>query len=94
MESQIELFKSAGGQEIQKDQPKDNDTPTVNGVLKYEMIYLPEKAKMQEVTRVAQLEQRLARLENVIGVHDDKLDKFTQVIRAHFFILNIFSNWR
>ncbi|KAK0097847.1 hypothetical protein PV326_013242 [Microctonus aethiopoides] len=82
LESQIELFKNAGGQEIQKDQPKDNDTPTVNGVLKYEMIYLPEKAKMQEVTRVAQLEQRLARLENVIGVHDDKLDKFTQNLKS------------
>ncbi|KAK0174692.1 hypothetical protein PV327_010430 [Microctonus hyperodae] len=82
LESQIELFKSAGGQEIKKEQPKDSDTPTVNGVLKYEMIYLPERAKMQEVTRVAQLEQRLARLENVIGVHDDKLDKFTQNLKS------------
>lgn len=82
LESQIEQFKSVGSQDKQIEQLKDNTAPTSTGVLKYEMIYLPEKAKMQKVTRIAQLEQRLTQLENVIGMSDDKLVKFTQNLKS------------
>lgn len=43
------------------------------------MMYLPEKARMQEAARIAQLEQRLCCLENIIGTSNDKLSKFSQV---------------
>lgn len=48
-------------------------------VLKYQMTYLPEKARMQEAARIALLEQRLCTLESVIGTTSDKLSKFSQV---------------
>lgn len=50
-----------------------------SGVLKYQMMYLPEKARMHEAARIAQLEQRLCCLENLIGTSNDKLSKFSQV---------------
>lgn len=43
------------------------------------MMYLPEKARMQEAARIALLEQRLCNLESVIGTTTDKLSKFSQV---------------
>lgn len=46
------------------------------------MIYLPERARMQETARIAQLEQRLARLEGVVGSGDDKLAKFTPNLKT------------
>ncbi|EFN86317.1 Probable dynactin subunit 2 [Harpegnathos saltator] len=52
------------------------------GILKYQMMYLPEKARMQEVARVAQLEQRLCCLENLIGTSNDKLSKFSQYLKS------------
>lgn len=46
------------------------------------MVYLPERSRMQETARVAQLEHRLARLEGVVGTSDDKLAKFTQNLKS------------
>lgn len=80
MQCQIELFKSVGVDKKSIDKSTEKTDGKSTGMMKYEMMYLPEKAKMQEAARVAQLEQRLARLESVIGTSDDKLAKFTQVI--------------
>lgn len=55
------------------------DESVEHGVLKYQMMYFPEKARMQEAARIAQLEQRLCCLENLIGTSNDKLSKFSQV---------------
>lgn len=82
--TQIELFKNAGssgteGDEVSVKKEHDSSEP---GFLKYEMMYLPEKARLQEVQRIAHLEQRLARLENVIGTSNDKLAKFTQSLKT------------
>jgi len=76
--SQIELFKqtSVPSSKI----PEKNASESVEpGVLKYQMMYFPEKARMQEAARIAQLEQRLCCLENLIGTSNDKLSKFSQV---------------
>jgi dynactin 2 len=62
-----------------KSEGKKTDESVEPGVLKYQMMYLPEKARMQEAARVAQLEQRLCCLENIIGTSNDKLSKFSQV---------------
>ncbi|KAF7988963.1 hypothetical protein HCN44_007273 [Aphidius gifuensis] len=85
LKSQIEQFKHAG---IKDNNNEKNEKPEVindncqNGVMKYEMLYLPEKSRMQEVARVAQLEQRLAKLENLLGSSDEKLAKFTQNLKS------------
>lgn len=79
LETQIEQFKSASIPEKGGDAtPKEADG--TNGFLKYEMMYLPEKARMHQVARVSNLAQRLAKLEGIIGANDDKLSKFTQVL--------------
>jgi len=76
--SQIELFKQTSVVPSSKSENKTDDS-IESGVLKYQMMYLPEKARMQEAARVAQLEQRLCCLENLIGTSNDKLSKFSQV---------------
>lgn len=80
MISQIESFKQTN---VPTSKPSSEDAKvgetTEPGVLKYQMMYLPEKARMQEAARVAQLEQRLCCLENLIGTSNDKLSKFSQV---------------
>lgn len=54
------------------------------------MMYLPEKARMQEAARIALLEQRLCNLESVIGTTSDKLSKFSQVCSTmNFYIIII-----
>lgn len=64
-----------------------DDASGESGVLKYQMMYLPEKARMQEAARIAQLEQRLCSLENLVGTSNEKLSKFSQVgiiiVRSH-----------
>lgn len=80
MISQIELFKQTS---IPSSKLSSEDTEAgesvEHGVLKYQMMYFPEKARMQEAARIAQLEQRLCCLENLIGTSNDKLSKFSQV---------------
>lgn len=58
---------------------KKTDESVEHGILKYQMMYFPEKARMQEAARIAQLEQRLCCLENLLGTSNDKLSKFSQV---------------
>ncbi|XP_034948789.1 dynactin subunit 2 [Chelonus insularis] len=79
---QIEEFKSIGSAEKSSDKPENLPEEKATGFLKYEMMFYPEKAKMQEAARVAQLEQRLARLEHVIGTNDDKFAKFSQNLKS------------
>jgi dynactin-2 len=62
------------------------------GVLKYQMMYFPEKARMQEAARIAQLEQRLCCLENLIGTSNDKLSKFSQVRVYNFSYMHMHVN--
>ncbi|EZA62423.1 hypothetical protein DMN91_003632 [Ooceraea biroi] len=81
--SQIELFKqtSVPSSKSSAESKKAAD-PLEPGVLKYQMMYLPEKARMQEAARIAQLEQRLCCLENLIGTSNDKLSKFSQNLKS------------
>lgn len=79
MISQIELFKQANMPPSKLSEDKKTDESVESGVLKYQMMYFPEKARMQEAARIAQLEQRLCCLENLIGTSNDKLSKFSQV---------------
>lgn len=79
--SQIELFKqSVPPSELSES--KKTDESNEPGVLKYQMMYLPEKARMQEAARIAQLEQRLCCLENIVGTSNDKLSKFSQNLKS------------
>jgi len=77
--SQIELFKQTSAPLFKSSESEKTDESVEPGVLKYQMMYLPEKARMQEATRIAQLEQRLCCLENIIGTSNDRLSKFSQV---------------
>ncbi|XP_012233285.1 dynactin subunit 2 [Linepithema humile] len=79
--SQIELFKqtSVPSSKIAEKKTSESVEP---GVLKYQMMYFPEKARMQEAARIAQLEQRLCCLENLIGTSNDKLSKFSQNLKC------------
>lgn len=79
MVSQIELFKQTSVPPAKSSDSKKTDELIEPGILKYQMMYLPEKARMQEAARIAQLEQRLCCLENIVGTNNDKLSKFSQV---------------
>jgi dynactin-2 len=88
--SQIELFKQTSIVPLSKSSSESKTDDSVeSGVLKYQMMYLPEKARMQETARVAQLEQRLCCLENLIGTSNDKLSKFSQV----GFVISLISTY-
>ncbi|KAG6795671.1 dynactin subunit 2 [Apis mellifera caucasica] len=85
--SQIEAFKQTSILTSDTDSKmqniKDDKTnKTEPGVLKYQMMYLPEKARMQEAARIALLEQRLCNLESIIGTTSDKLSKFSQNLKS------------
>ncbi|CAL7946875.1 unnamed protein product [Xylocopa violacea] len=82
--SQIEAFKQTNilTSETDSKAQSTKDDKTEPGVLKYQMMYLPEKARMQEAARIALLEQRLCNLESVIGTTSDKLSKFSQNLRG------------
>ncbi|KYN08367.1 PREDICTED: dynactin subunit 2 isoform X2 [Cyphomyrmex costatus] len=80
--SQIELFKQTGMPPTKSSESKKTDESIEPGILKYQMMYLPEKARMQEAARIAQLEQRLYCLENIIGTSNDKLSKFSQNLKC------------
>lgn len=83
--SQIEAFKQTNipaSQPDSKEQSMKTDKTAEPGVLKYQMMYLPEKARMQEAARIALLEQRLCNLESVIGTATDKLDKFSRNLKC------------
>lgn len=97
MISQIEAFKQTSILTSDTDSKvqniKDDKTnKTEPGVLKYQMMYLPEKARMQEAARIALLEQRLCNLESIIGTTSDKLSKFSQVYNVIIFYIIIVIN--
>lgn len=80
--SQIEAFKQTNipaSQSDSKEQGMKTDKAAEPGILKYQMMYLPEKARMQEAARITLLEQRLCNLESVIGT---VTDKFSQNIKC------------
>ncbi|XP_043254648.1 dynactin subunit 2 [Colletes gigas] len=83
--SQIEAFKQTSiptsESDLEAQSTKGDKTIELN-VLKYQMTYLPEKARMQEAARIALLEQRLCNLESVIGASNDKLAKFSQNLKC------------
>ncbi|XP_026672916.1 dynactin subunit 2 [Ceratina calcarata] len=83
--SQIEAFKQTSiptSETVPKAEITKDDKTSESGVLKYQMMYLPEKARMQETARIAVLEQRLCSLETVIGTTSDKLSKFSQNLKG------------
>ncbi|OAD55632.1 Dynactin subunit 2 [Eufriesea mexicana] len=83
--SQIEAFKQTStltSETDSKTQVTKDDKTAEPGVLKYQIMYLPEKARMQEAARIALLEQRLCNLESVIGTTSDKLSKFSQNLKG------------
>ncbi|XP_053987382.1 dynactin subunit 2 [Hylaeus volcanicus] len=83
--SQIQAFKQTSiltSESDSKTQSTKVDKTAEPNVLKYQMTYLPEKARMQEAARVALLEQRLCNLESVIGATTDKLSKFSQNLKC------------
>lgn len=83
--SQIEAFKQTSiptSETVSKAESTKDDKTSESGVLKYQMMYLPEKARMQETARIAVLEQRLCSLETIIGTTSDKLSKFSQNLRG------------
>ncbi|XP_076653721.1 dynactin subunit 2 [Halictus rubicundus] len=83
--SQIEAFKQTSIPTSESDSKSPStkvDKTAEPSVLKYQMTYLPEKARMQEAARIALLEQRLCNLESVIGTTNDKLSKFSQNLKC------------
>lgn len=69
--SQIEKFKSTA-----KDQPESEAATDESGIL-FQLNYKPEHARLQQTGRVAELEGRIKRLEQVLGSSDDKLARLT-----------------
>lgn len=83
--SQIESFKQTSiltSEDIAKSKDLKPEDDTEGSVLKYKMMYLPEKARMQEAARIAQLEQRLCNLVNILGSTNEKLSKFSQNLKC------------
>ncbi|XP_051173396.1 dynactin subunit 2 [Leptopilina boulardi] len=82
--SQIELFKQL--KDINNINKCSDTTLDIEkdkcGMLKYQMMYLPEKAKLQEMARIGQLEQRLGYLENILGTKNTKLSTFPQLLKC------------
>lgn len=83
--SQIEAFKQTSIPTSESDSKSPStkvDKTAEPTVLKYQMTYLPEKARMQEAARIALLEQRLCNIESIIGTTNDKLSKFSQNLKC------------
>ncbi|XP_078045763.1 dynactin subunit 2 [Augochlora pura] len=83
--SQIEAFKKTSiptSESDSKEKSTKAEKTAESNVLKYQMTYLPEKARMQETARIALLEQRLCNLESVMGTTTDKLSKFSQNLKS------------
>ncbi|XP_043500544.1 dynactin subunit 2 [Polistes fuscatus] len=83
--SQIEVFRNTGisksETEVKSEISETKETPP-SGVLEYKMMYLPEKAKMQEIARIVQLEQRLCCLENIIGTSNENFSVFSRNLKC------------
>lgn len=83
--SQIEVFRNTGAlqseAEIKSEAAVTTETPAP-GILEYKMMYLPEKARMQEIARIVQLEQRLCCLENIIGTSNENYSIFSRNLKC------------
>lgn len=92
LQSQIEIFKQK--ENIKSNYPsKKIDLPTQGGIkndtLKYQMIYLPDKAKLQDNARLSNLEKRLGHLESVVGISNDNAAKISQILKAQGMVQSI-----
>lgn len=81
LQSHIELFKQKGSTDIalMKDNRAVAQKDSATGLLRYNMIYLPEKAQLYEQTRIVNLEKRIGYIENIIGVSQDNNLKYSQL---------------
>ncbi|KAI4499392.1 hypothetical protein M0802_005652 [Mischocyttarus mexicanus] len=83
--SHIEVFRNTGISKSEtevKSEIIETKEISPSGVLEYKMMYLPEKAKMQEIARIVQLEQRLCCLENIIGISNENLSIFSRNLKC------------
>ena len=82
LQSQIEIFKQKKATESsipKKEVSAASQDLAKSGTLKYQMIYHPDKAKVQDIARMSNLEKRLGHLESLIGISDDSTAKCSQV---------------
>ncbi|XP_058800466.1 dynactin subunit 2 isoform X2 [Phymastichus coffea] len=83
--SQIELFKQKN--KFQMTLPKSETAASITektkeGILKYQMIYFPDKSKIQDLARISHLERRLGYLETIVGVSNDNSSKCSQIVKS------------
>ncbi|XP_076265791.1 dynactin subunit 2 [Rhynchophorus ferrugineus] len=57
----------------------ESQTQSNEEAIVYQLKYRPEYAKLQQTTRISELEGRLHRLETVLGSNNDKLSRLTTV---------------
>lgn len=69
--SQLEQFKKKASEKSESQQAADEDA------IVYQFNYRPEQAKLQQTTRLAELEARLHFLENVLGSNKEKLARLS-----------------
>lgn len=71
--SQLEQFKTNA---VKK--PESEATGDGSAIV-YKFNYRPEQARLQQMSRVSELERRLHRLETVLGASSDKLTRLSQL---------------
>ena len=73
--AQLESFKQSGISSPDKPSKSKSTSGDVgkSGVITYELAYRPEHANLAQVSRVADLENRLHKLETVVGATSDKM---------------------
>ncbi|XP_064647271.1 dynactin subunit 2-like [Lineus longissimus] len=76
--NQIEMFKQMSMRAKSPGKGKSPERPAGGDQITYELFYKPEQAKFANTARMADLEQRLERLEAVIGQNPEKLSSLTK----------------
>lgn len=71
--AQLEQFKASINE-----QPESQAGADESGIV-YQLHYKPEQAKFSQTNRLAELEHRLHKLENVIGTSSDKLARLASM---------------
>lgn len=71
--SQLEQFKTSAAEK-----PESESTDNSASIV-YKFNYRPEQARLQQASRVSELERRLHRLETVLGASSDKLSRLSQL---------------
>lgn len=69
--SQIEQFKLSASEK------PESETSTDESGIVYQFSYRPERARLEQMARLSELESRLHRLENILGATDEKLSRLT-----------------